>query len=70
MTVDKIGKSLNTYLINNRNNYRTAVHLITGHFGINKAFYSMRNLALALAPSVDMRMSQETVPHFLTNAQL
>ena len=58
---EKIIKGLKTSLINNRNNYRTAVHLITGHFGLNKEIYNIRNLAVAPAPNEDTRMSQETV---------
>ena len=41
-------KNLNTTLSNNRQNYRTAVHLITGHYGLNK---HQRNLFLPLNQS-------------------
>ena len=35
-------KNLNTTLSNNRQNYRTAVHLITGHCSLNKHLHTIR----------------------------
>ena len=37
----KIIKNLNTTLSNNRQDYRTAVHLITGHCGLNKHLHNI-----------------------------
>ena len=42
-------KNLNTTLSNNKQNYRTAVHLITGHCGLNKHLHSITNQALCAA---------------------
>ena len=35
-------KNLNTTLSNKRHIYRTAVHLITGHCGLNKRLHTIR----------------------------
>ena len=46
----KIIKNLNTTLNNNRQNYRTAVHLITGHCGLNKHFHTIRKSNTSACP--------------------
>ena len=59
----KIIRNLNTSLINKRRKYRTAVHLITGHCGLNKHLYVMRKVDSSECPLCGHE--EETVAHFL-----
>ena len=56
-------KNLNTTLSNNRQNYRTAVHLITGHCGLNKHLHTIRKSSTSACPMCGDE--EETVSHFL-----
>tara|TARA_B110000037_G_scaffold141421_1_gene159845 strand:- start:234 stop:767 length:534 start_codon:yes stop_codon:yes gene_type:complete len=56
-------KNLNTSLSNNRQNYRTAVHLITGHCGLNKHLHTIRKSDTSACPKCGD--GEETVSHFL-----
>ena len=56
-------KNLNTTLSNNRQNYRTAVHLITGHCGLNKHLHTIRKSNTSACPMCGD--GEETVLHFL-----
>ena len=56
-------KNLNTTLSNNRQNYRTAVHLITGHCGLNKHLHTIRKSNTSACPMCGDE--EETVSHFL-----
>ena len=56
-------KNLNTSLINNRTNYRTAVHLITGHCALNKHLHNMGKSDTGACPKCGH--DEETVSHFL-----
>ena len=56
-------KNLNTTLSNNRQNYRTAVHLITGHCGLNKHLHTIRKSDTSACPKCGD--GEETVSHFL-----
>ena len=55
--------NLNTSLINNRLNYRTAVHLITGHCGLNKHLHNMKKSDTKECPLCGH--DEETVSHFI-----
>ena len=59
----KIIKNLNTTLSNNRQNYRTAVHLITGHCGLNKHLHTIRKSNTSACPMCGDE--EESVSHFL-----
>ena len=59
----KIIKNLNTTLNNNRQDYRTAVHLITGHCGLNKHLHTIRKSSTSACPMCGD--GEETVSHFL-----
>ena len=59
----KIIHNLNTSLNTNRLNYRTAVHLITGHCGLNKHLRTMKKSNTSECPQCGH--DEETVPHFL-----
>ena len=39
----KIINNLNNSLISSRKDYRTSIHLITGHYGLNKHLNNMKN---------------------------
>ena len=56
-------KHINTTLTNDRNKYRTAVHLISGHCGLNKHLHTIKRSDTNLCPSCEM--AEETVAHFL-----
>ena len=56
-------KNLNTSLITSRNNYRTAVHLITGHCALNKHLNNIRKSDTSACPNCGH--DEETVSHFL-----
>ena len=58
-----IKKHINTTLINNRENYRTAMYLITGHCSLNKHLYTMHRSNTKLCPKCEL--AEETVTHFL-----
>ena len=55
--------NINSSLINNRKDYRTAVQLITGHCGLNKHLYNMKKSDTMECPLCGHR--EETVSHFL-----
>ena len=59
----KIINNINTSLINNRQDYRTAVHLITGHCGLNKHLHTIRKSSTSACPMCGD--GEETVSHFL-----
>ena len=59
----KIIKNLNTTLSNNRQDYRTAVHLITGHCGLNKHLHNIGKSNTSACPMCGDE--EETVSHFL-----
>ena len=59
----KTVKNLNTTLINNRLDYRTAVNLITGHCGLNKYLNTIKKTNDSSCP--DCGHAEETVAHFL-----
>jgi len=59
----KIIKNLNTTLSNNRQDYRTAVHLITGHCGLNKHLHNIRKSNTSACHMCGDE--EETVSHFL-----
>ena len=56
-------KNLNTTLSNNRQDYRTAVHLITGHCGLNKHLHNIGKSNTSACPMCGDE--EETVSHFL-----
>ena len=56
-------KTLNTTLSKNRQNYRTAVHLITGHCGLNKHLHTIRKSSTSACPMCGDE--EKTVSHFL-----
>ena len=58
-TIDTINKDL----INNRLHYRTAIHLITGHTGLNKHLHKMNIVDSSSCPNCGC--DEETVAHFL-----
>ena len=58
-----IKKHITTTLINNRENYRTAMYLITGHCSLNKHLYTMHRSNTKLCPKCEL--AEETVTHFL-----
>ena len=60
---EAIKKQINSILINNRNNYRKALHLITGHCALNKYLYRINRSDTNLCPLCDL--AEETVSHFL-----
>ena len=60
---NNIIKNLNTSLINSRTNYRTAVHLITGHCALNKHLHNMGKSDTGACPKCGH--NEETVSHFL-----
>ncbi|KAL5247447.1 hypothetical protein ACHWQZ_G019358 [Mnemiopsis leidyi] len=55
--------NINSSLINNRKDYRTAVQLITGHCGLNKHLFNMKKSDTMECPLCGHR--EETVSHFL-----
>ena len=56
-------KILNNDLINNRLHYRTAIHLITGHTGLNKHLHTMTLVDSSNCPNCGH--DEETVAHFI-----
>ena len=58
-----IKKHINTNLINNRTNYRTAMYLVTGHCSLNKHLYTIHRSNTKLCPKCES--AEETVAHFL-----
>ena len=56
-------KHLNTTLINNRKDYRTATHLISGHCGLNKHLHTIKRSSTKICPNCEA--ADETVAHFL-----
>ena len=60
---EDIKKQINSTLINNRDNYRTALHLITGHCALNKYLHRINRSNTNLCPLCDL--AEETVSHFL-----
>ena len=67
----KIINNLNTSLISNRKDYRTAIHLITGHCGLNKHLNNMNKTDTK--ECLLCWHQEETVSHFLSfsaNVQL
>ena len=61
-------KNLNTTLSNNRQNYRTAVHLITGHCGLNKHLHTIWKSNTNGCPM--WCDGEDTVSHFLGQCPL
>ena len=59
----KIINNLNTSLISNRKDYRTAIHLITGHCGLNKHLNNMNKTGTK--ECLLCGHQEETVSHFL-----
>jgi hypothetical protein len=59
----KIIRDLNTTLIANRGDYRTAVHIITGHCGLNNHLYKMKKTNTSECPVCGHE--DENVSHFL-----
>ena len=59
----KIINNLNTSLISNRKDYRTAIHLITGHCGLNKHLNNMNKTDTK--ECLLCGHQEETVSHFL-----
>ena len=59
----KIINNLNTSLISNRKDYRTAIHLITGHCGLNKHLNNMNKTDTT--ECLLCAHQEETVSHFL-----
>ncbi|KAL5254449.1 hypothetical protein ACHWQZ_G014031 [Mnemiopsis leidyi] len=55
--------NINSTLINNRKDYRTAVQLITGHCGLNKHLFNMKKADTMECPLCGHR--EETVSHLL-----
>ncbi|KAL5251707.1 hypothetical protein ACHWQZ_G014752 [Mnemiopsis leidyi] len=55
--------NINSSLINNRKDYRTAVQLITGYCGLNKHLFNMKKSDTMECPLCGHR--EETVSHFL-----
>ena len=62
---EAIIRQINSHLSNNRNNYRTALHLITGHCGLNKYLHRINRSTTNLCPACETE--EETVSHFLGN---
>ena len=62
---EAIIKQINANLSNSRNNYRTALHLITGHCGLNKHLHRINRSTTNLCPACETE--EETVSHFLGN---
>jgi hypothetical protein len=62
---EAIIRQINTNLSNNRKNYRTALHLITGHCGLNKYLHRINRFITNLCPACET--DEETVSHFLGN---
>ena len=56
-------KTLNKNFINNRVQYRMAVHLITGHTGLNKHLHTMKLVDSSGCPNCGC--DEETVAHFI-----
>ena len=56
-------KTLNNDVIKNKTRYRTAIHLITGHAGLNKHLHTMTLSNTAACPYCDNE--EETVSHFI-----
>ena len=59
----KIINNLNTSLVSNRKDYRTAIHLITGHCGLNKHLNNMNKTDTK--ECLLCGHQEETVSHFL-----
>jgi hypothetical protein len=59
---EAIIRQINTTLSNNRNNYRTALHLITGHCGLNKYLHRINRSTTNVCPACETE--EETVSHF------
>ena len=60
---DNIIKSLDTSSINNGNNYRTALHLITGHCALNKHLHNMKKSDTGDCSKCGQ--DKESISHFL-----
>ena len=54
---------LNNNYIKNKSSYRTILHMITGHCGLNKHLYTINRSHSKMCPNCEE--SEETVEHFL-----